>query len=240
MKKRISVLLMMISMVAVLLAACGKEDKESSTENNNKDTQNTTDKKQEDDDKDEQDKDEQDKEVSGDFTLSDTSDLEVKYRGQTVEEFVMTGAEIRGYTGVGGYYDFRGINEEKGEIYIFTLSGEGLKEKLDDMEFTDDYEDVIGEFEIDSIEVILVNDPALQEFVGITVEDFEKAGFEITGFANMGDFVLTTQTKSGHNISITLEGDAKEKYESIEEPFDADMGAEFAKFVIKTVEFSVY
>lgn len=239
MKKKIYVLLVIISMVAVLMAGCGKDDKDSATDNNSKETQGPSDNNQSGDM--EEPKDNLEKEdISGEFTLTDTSDLATKYRGQTIEEFVMTGADIRGYSGVGGYYDFVGVNEEKGEIYTFTLSGEGLKEKLDNMEFTDEYEDVIGDFEIDTIEVVLVNDPALQKFVGITIEEFEKAGFEITGFDKMSDVVLKSESESGQTISITLEGDAVAKYETIEEPFDADMGAEFAEFVIKTVEFSVY
>lgn len=239
MKKNIYFFLMMISMVAVLMVGCGSDDKEGANDNDSKETQAPSTNNQNVDNEDLE-NDSEKEEISGELILTDTSDLVAKYHGQTIEEFVMSGAEIRGYSGVGGYYDFTGVNEEKGEIYTFTLSGEGLKERLDNKEFSDEYEDVIGDFEIDAIEVVLVNDPALQKFIGITIEEFERAGFEITGFDKMSDVVLKSESESGHTISITLEGDAVAKYETIEEPFDADMGAEFAQFVIKTVEFSVY
>lgn len=167
-----------------------------------------------------------------------TTDSE--YVGMTINQFVKSGAEISGYSKLSGTYEFTGYNEDKGEKYTFTLDKDP-KSALDSREPGDDYEDFIGDFKIATIKVIKIDNAAIQKYVGKTIKDFEKDGYDIKGYMQFGKTLILYALPKDDNprIQITLGEDALTKFEKIKKPGDADMGVEFADFAIKAIEYNL-
>lgn len=51
---------------------------------------------------------------------------------------------------------------------------------------------------------------------------------------------LFAYDKNSNCIEITLDGNVAEVYESLEDPFDEDMGEVFAQSTIKSIKYSTY
>ena len=173
-----------------------------------------------------------------DITPDITADS--NYVGLTVKEFVKTGAEISGYMGVNGEYEFSAYNSQKNEKYTFSLTGGNVKDALNSKTFDNEYEDVLGDFVISKITVIKLDDSDLQKHVGKTVAVFEAEGFEIKGYIYSMNLTLLAYDKNNNCVEITLNGNASEVYEGLEDPFDEDMGEVFAQFTIKSIKYSKY
>lgn len=173
-----------------------------------------------------------------DITPDITADSD--YVGLTVKEFVKTGADISGYMGFNGEYEFTAYNTEKNEKYTFSLTGGDIKKALDSKTFDDEYEDVLGDFVISKITVIRLDEADLQKYVGKTIAEFEKDGFDVNGFMYAMDLTLFAHDKNNNSIKITLNGNANEVYKGLEDPFDEDMGEVFAEFTIKTINYNIY
>lgn len=185
---------------------------------------------------------EQFKELIKDSNITPDPDItaDSDYIGLTVTEFVKTGADISGYMGINGEYQFTAFNTEKNEKYTFSLTGGDIKAALDSKTFDNEYEDVLADFTISQITIIKLNTADLQKYVGKTIAEFEGDGFEINGFMYSGDLILWAYDKNNSSIKITLNGNASEVYKGLDDPFDADMGEVFAQFTIKTIDYSSY
>lgn len=175
-----------------------------------------------------------------DITPSPDTTGDSDYIGLTVKEFVKTGADISGYMGFNGEYEFTAHNTEKNEKYTFSLTGGDIKEALNSKTFDDEYEDVLGDFVISKITVIKLDDAELKKYVGKTIAELESEGFDINGFMYAMNLTLFAYDENNNRIEITLNGNANEVYEGLEDPFDEDMGEVFANFAIKTIKYSLF
>lgn len=175
-----------------------------------------------------------------DITPSPDTTEDSDYIGLTVKEFVKMGADISGYMGFNGEYEFTAYNTEKNEKYTFSLTGGDIKEALNSKTFDDEYEDVLGEFVISEITVIKLDSAELQKYVGKTIAEFESEGFDVNGFMYAMNLTLFAYDENNNSVEITLNGNTNEVYEGLEDPFDEDMGEVFAKFTIKTIKYSSF
>lgn len=174
-------------------------------------------------------------------------DSDSAYVGMTINDFVKTGADIKGYYGLGDTCDFKAVNKDLFEMYIFNIDCDDVDVALEGKGAFDDYEDFLGEYHITQISIIKPDVEYLQQYVGQTVSYFieNEEGYDISGFFySLGSLELNAykgmQMYYYPVITIKLGDDAAKKYDTLEDPFDVDMGNEFADFIIEKIEYSLY
>lgn len=156
-----------------------------------------------------------------------------EYIGMTVNDFVAEGNEHSGYTGFNGEYEFYAINEDAKAAYKFTLSDDAT-EIMENKDFFDDYEDLIGDCTITDMEVQYADDTKLEGYVGKTLADLEADGISPNGYFSMGSLTLTA---TDNLLSVYIEFSEADAaiYESMNDPDIDDVIEAYSDCTIESI-----
>lgn len=147
-------------------------------------------------------------ETAAENTKSADSEVDTsKYIGMTVNDFVAEGNEHAGYTGFNDTYEFDFKNEDTMTAYKATLSDDVVA-IMENKEFGQDYEDLIGECTIVDLEAQVADNSKLQKYVGKTLNDLEADGIKHAGHIIMDDFVTLVAYDGPLDVRIEYEEDA--------------------------------
>lgn len=163
---------------------------------------------------------------------SEGSDSE--YIGMTVNDFVAAGNKLDGYVGFGDEYEFYAVNEELMASYTLTLS-EDATEIMENKDFSEDYEDLIGDCTITAIDVQYADDSKLQEYVGKTIADVEAGGITVGGYMVSMDEVVMIAYDGMLSINIKFSEEDNAIYETLTDPDTDDLKEAYSDCLIESI-----
>jgi len=161
------------------------------------------------------------------------------YIGMTINNFVKTGAEISGYIGVQNNYEFSAYNEEKLEKYSFTLKG-NIREALEKKSSFDDYEDFLGTYTIETINVIKLDNSKLDKYVNKPLQTLLDDGLSIKGYVHFSELLLYAYDDENNLIEVFLDETASKIYQELEDPSYEILEDLCKDCIIKKLNYNIY